>query len=465
MLRLRPRVIHPDDREALIASLPARAGGEVQKTFRVVRRDGGVRWLEARLRLLPEADGAAQVLGAARDVTGTREADEARRRLEQQVHESQRLESLGLLSGGIAHDFNNLLTVILGNAGLALAELPEGSPLHQRLARIQAAAEHGAALTDQMVVYAGRGSHVRKPADLSRLVEDMLPLLRVSLPPRCELVPELEGTAWSEVDETQVRQAVLNLVGNAGEAVGDAPGRITLRTGVQQLDAAGIAAGRGASDAAPGSYAYVEVSDDGPGMDAATQRRIFEPFFTTRLSGRGLGLAAVLGIVRGHGGSVQLESAPGRGSRFRLLLPGAGQPLAASSPPEDAAAAPRGPSARVLLMDDEPGVLEIAAEFLAREGFHVVAAGSGREGLERFAAGPGDFDAAIVDLTMPDLPGEEVAAALRARRPDLPLVLATGFSPELAAARCLELGDARFVKKPYARGDLVLAVRAALLAR
>jgi CheY-like chemotaxis protein len=290
----------------------------------------------------------------------------------------------------------------------------------------------------------------------------MLPLLRVSLPPRCELVPELEGTAWSEVDETQVRQAVLNLVGNAGEAVGDAPGRITLRTGVQQRDAAGIAAGRGASDAAPGSYAYVEVSDDGPGMDAATQRRIFEPFFTTRPAGRGAGLAAVLGIVRGHGGVVQLESAADRGTRVRVLLPGSGEPLLASAPSGDEAGAGSGACGRLLLIDDEPGVLEVAARFLEREGFEVVAAGSGRAGLERFAAEPDAFEAAVVDLTMPDVSGVEVATELRALRPGLPLVLASGFSPELAAAQCLELGAAHFVGKPYAAADLARAVRDAL---
>jgi CheY-like chemotaxis protein len=315
-----------------------------------------------------------------------------------------------------------------------------------------------------MVVYAGRGSHVKKPANLSGLVQDMLALLRVSLPPRCELVFEQGSDAWSEVDATQIRQVVLSLVGNAGEALGDAPGRITVRSGTLDADAACLASGHGAPDLAPGRYAYLEVADDGPGMNAATQRHAFDPFFTTRSDGRGLGLPTVLGIVRGHGGLVQLDSAAGRGSRFRVLLPGSGEPLLGSLPRGGAAAEgpERGRSARLLLIDDEPGVLEVAARFLEREGFDVVAAGSGRAGLERFAAEPDGFEAAVVDLTMPDVSGEQVAAELRALRPDLPLVLASGFSPELAAARCLELGDARFVSKPYASADLAQAVRDAL---
>jgi len=461
----RPRVIHPEDRDRVLRTLPLATGGECQLSFRALCRDNGVRWLDARMRVRRDPDGSVQLLGAARDVTEAREAEEARHRLELQMLESQRLESLGQLSGGIAHDFNNLLTVILGNARLALADLPADSPVEQRLERILAAAEHGAALTDQMVVYAGRGSHVRKPANLSEIAQEMLELLRVSLPPRCELVFEKGSDAWSEVDATQIRQVVLSLVSNAGEALGEAPGRITVRSGVQDADAACLADGHGAPDLAPGRYAYLEVADDGPGMDAAAQRRAFEPFFGTRPSGRGLGLATVLGIVRGHGGLVKLASAPGRGSRFRVLLPGSGELLLPSAPPGDAAAPRSGRSARVLLVDDEPGVLEVAARFLEREGFDVVTAGSGRAGVDRFAAEPAGFEAAVVDLTMPDVSGEQVAAELRALRPDLPLVLASGFSPELAAARCLALGAARFVSKPYAAGDLAQAVRDVLPAR
>jgi PAS domain S-box-containing protein len=462
MTASRPRILHPADRLRVLAELPLRTGGEYHTRMRIVRKDGGVRWMDALFRVMVEP-GSVRILGAARDVTEAQEAEEARRRLEHQVQESQRLESLGLLTGGIAHDFNNLLTVILGNARLALAERASGASPVRRLERMRAAAEHGAALTEQMLVYAGRGSLVRKPADLSRLVEDTLELVRASLPARCELADELLPDVWCEIDETQIRQVVLNLATNAGEALGDALGRVTIRTGLLRADAAYLADGRGAPDAAPGDYVYLEIADDGPGIDPATQRRIFDPFFTTKLAGRGLGLAAVLGIVRGHGGLVKVESGPGRGSRFRVLFPSAGQPLVASGPgAHSAASPPPGRSARVLVVDDEDAVLEVAGEFLTRAGFEVETAASGREGIERFARAPQAFAAAVVDLAMPDLSGERVAEALRALRPDVPLVLASGFSPEIAASRCLEISGAGFLRKPYAPDDLVRAIASAL---
>jgi len=426
-----------------------------------------MRWLDTRFRVERDAtDGSVRILGAARDVTEARQAEEARRRFERQAQESQRLESLGLLTGGIAHDFNNLLTVILGNTRLALADLEAASPLERRLLRIRAASEHAAALTEQMLVYAGRGSHVRKPTDLSRLVADMLELLRASLPIRCRLHHELAADVWAELDDTQLRQLLLNLVANAGESLGEAAGTVTIRSGKLHADRAYLADAPGVRDPHPGVYAFVEVADDGPGIDDETQRRVFDPFFSTKLSSRGLGLAAVLGIVRGHGGAVKLTSGPGQGTCFRVLLPSAGELLVplADRPPETEAPAPAR-SGRVLVVDDEDAVLEIAEEFLAREGFDAVTAASGREAVRRFAAEPRAFDAAVIDLGMPDLSGERVAAEIRALRPELPLVLASGLSAELAAASCLELGAARFLHKPYAPEELVRAVLGVLKER
>jgi PAS domain S-box-containing protein len=456
-------LIHPEDRPELERRF-AEAGAESGPlVFRIVGKHGQVRWLEARERILREQD-CVRVLGAARDVTEAREAQEERLRLERQVLEAQRLESLGLVAGGIAHDFNNLLTVILGNGTLALAELPADHALRPRLERMLAAAEHGAGLTEQMLVYAGRAPRVRKPIELSGLVAEMLDLARASLPPGVALRDELGTAVWVQGDETQLRQVVLNLVANAGEAIGAGAGTVVLRTALGEASAADLLRARGAPGLAPGRCALLEVADDGSGMDAATRERVFEPFFTTKLSGRGLGLAAVLGIVRGHGGRVDVATAPGQGSVFRVWLPANGATQGAARAAADAAAPAPARAARVLVVDDQEPLLELASEFLARAGYAVETALGGRAGIERIRAAAHDFDAVVLDLAMPELDGEEVGRAVRALRPDLPLLLVSGYDADLAAGRYAWLQPARFLRKPFGRDELAVALER-LLAR
>jgi PAS domain S-box-containing protein len=451
-------LIHPEDRPVLERGFRAALGANGAGTlvFRIVGKSGEVRWLEARERLTLEP-GCLRVVGAARDVTEARRAEEERFRLERQVQEAQRLESLGLVTGGVAHDFNNLLAVILGNGRLALAELPVGHPLRPRLERMLAAAEHGAGLTEQMLVYAGRAPRAQKPVDLSWLVADMLDLARASLPPGVVLREELGPGVWVQGDETQLRQVVLNLVANAGEALDARPGRVEVRTRHAEASAEDLARGRGAPDLAPGRHALLEVVDDGGGMDAETRERVFEPFFTTKLSGRGLGLAAVLGIVRGHGGRVAVASEPGRGSCFRVWLPAGTARLSARAGAPAAPRAARG-AARVLVIDDQEPVLDLAREFLSRAGFAVEIALGGRAGLERIRAAAGDFDAVVLDLAMPELDGEQVGRALRALHPELPLLLVSGYEADLAAARYASLAPSRFLRKPFAREELAGAL-------
>jgi two-component system, cell cycle sensor histidine kinase and response regulator CckA len=395
--------------------------------------------------------------GRAASPVGVGGAEATVRRLEAELQEARRLETLGLLSGGIAHDFNNLLTVILGNARLALAELTEGHPLRQRLARIEAAAEHGAALTEQMVIYSGRGSSVRKPADLSRLVDGLSELVRAAVPSRIDLRSSLDAPAWSEVDETQIRQVVLDLVAHAGEMLRDDAGRVEIRSGTTRVGAGAVVRGKDGAELAPGEYAFVAVTATRTGtrLDAAGA----EDDPALRPARRGAGLTAVLEIVREHGGTVQVEEGGAGARTLRILLPGAGRPLVDSAQIADAPGrAGSARSERVLLIDEEPGVLEVGAELLERAGFEVTVAATGREGLALFREAPGTFAAAVVDLTMRDLSGETVAAELRALRPDLPVALASGLSAELAAYRTLELGAARFLRKPYAPDELAQAV-------
>jgi signal transduction histidine kinase/ActR/RegA family two-component response regulator len=419
--------------------------------------------LEARVEARTEE--LARVNASLRAEIDEHRATEAeRRRLALRVQEAQRLESLAVVAGGVAHDFNNLLTVILNHARLALPELPAGAPSRARLERIRNAAEHGAALTQEMLVYAGRGSSARKPVELSALVDDTLDLARASVAADCRIDAELAPNVWVEADATQLRQVVLNLVQNAAEARRGAPVRVSIRTSLATLDAADLADARGADEAVPGLYALLEVSDDGEGIDVETERRIFDPFFTTKLSGRGLGLAAVLGIVRGHGGAVTLRSAAGTGSTFRALLPAAPGVRVAAPVEPPRAAREGGLGARVLVVDDDDAVVELTREVLSRAGYAVVTASGGRAALERLADAGGRFDAAVVDIAMPDVDGEQVMRALHAARPSLPVVLASGWAAADASARLAALGAARFLAKPWTAEALEAAVRGAIAA-
>jgi len=265
-----------------------------------------------------------------RDVTELVRLEESRRTLERAVAEAQRLESLGVLAAGVGHDFNNLLTVVLGNAAEALEELPPESTAAELVQQLMVAARRAGELTRKLMACAGGGQVEVRPIPLADMTRELADLLQVSLGPRRLLRVEVEGPEPRPLaDPTQVRQVITNLVLNAAEAMADRPGTIVLRVRGACLDAAGLVDGL-VPEAGPGDYAVLEVADDGPGMSEATRARIFEPFFTTKPTGRGLGLASVMGIVRAHGGAIQVESTEGCGTTFRILLPRqwAGAPVA-----------------------------------------------------------------------------------------------------------------------------------------
>ena len=416
---------------------------------RLVTKAGRVVTVIARLDVKRDAlDGSVRVMGAARDVTEARNAEEERRKLERHVREAQRLESLAMLTGGVAHDFNNLLVVILGNSRMALADAPPDSALHSRLARIRAAAELGAGLTEQMLAYSGKSGVALKPLDLSHLVEELEDLLHASVSESCRVEFDLAPRARVEGDTTQLRQVVLNLVTNASEALAGGAGTLFVRTGLVQLGAADLAELAGTESLLPGAHAFLEVADDGQGMDATTQKRIFEPFFTTKFSGRGLGLAGVLGIVRAHRGAVQVRSEVGVGTSVRVLLPEPSGPLAAI----DEAAAARAPERRtgtILVVDDQDYVVEVAQAFLERAGHRVVTAGGGKAAIDCFRERGHEIDAVLLDLTMPDTSGEEVLAEMQRIRPDVRVIIATGYTAEADSKRLASRGVIGFVRKPY----------------
>jgi PAS domain S-box-containing protein len=327
----RPLVL-PDDIEMASEHLFRIQPGETREfVVRVKTPIRDLRWLRTRIVCKPsQTPGMVKILGAGHDITGERKAAESQRRLDAHIQESQKLESLGLLAGGVAHDFNNALAVILGNAALAQADVEPGSRTAQQLERIRTAGKHAEALTRQMLTYSGKATVSLKSLDLRRLVDDMSDLLEAAIPGNCQLnIAAVKGYTLIEGEPTQLQQIVMNLVTNASEAVGDEPCRIAVRTGAMLADSDYLDDTFGATGLEPGRFVFLEVSDPGKGIGEDIRNRIFEPFFSTKYTGRGLGLASVLGIVRGHGGAIKLITEPGNGTRFRVLFPPASVDLRA----------------------------------------------------------------------------------------------------------------------------------------
>jgi len=399
-------------------------------------------------------------------VTARRAAEAERLRLEVELQEAQRLEGLALLAGGVAHDFNNLLVGVMGNAELVRESLPADAPQRHRLEQVTLAAQLASDLARQLLAYAGQGGGRLAPLDLTPLVRETVPLLRQVVARGATVRLELqEGLPAIQADEAQVRQVVMNLLINAAEAARpgqDAP-EVVVRTRLERADRPRLAAAEVGRDLPEGEYVALEVEDAGVGMSDAVRRRVFQPFFSTKATGRGVGLAAVHGIVRAHGGAIFVRSAPGRGATFTALFP-LSRSVPAPAAPEPGPPAPSDRSrARVLVVDDESIVGELARELLEREGFQVVVTASGREGLAAFAASPGAFDVALVDLTMPGLGGEETIARLRALRPELPVVVMSGYSSDPAVPARLRLLGAGFVPKPFKGRELAARIRAAIV--
>jgi signal transduction histidine kinase len=380
-----------------------------------------------------------------------------RRRADEQMRNAQKLESLGVLAGGIAHDFNNLLVGVLGNAGLALLELPEDSSARQPIRDIEVSAQRAAELTRQMLAYSGRGRFRVEPVDLSAVVEEMSQLLRRVISKQTQLSLRLGRQVPAVVaDVTQLRQVVMNLITNASDALGELGGTVTLETGTVMADRAMLASTYLNEELPPGLYVYLDVSDTGSGMDTATSARIFEPFFTTKFTGRGLGLAAVLGIVRGHKGAISVESAPHRGTRFRVLLPATTTAAGAAEAPAGAALGQG--DGLVLLVDDEEAVRGLARRVLERGGYQVLEAESGENALTLLKQHPASVRAVVLDLTMPGLGGEATLQQLRQIRPDLPVIVSSGYVPEEEGT----MAGVPFLAKPYRPSELVDAVKAVI---
>jgi CheY-like chemotaxis protein len=371
------------------------------------------------------------------------------------MQEVQKLESLGILAGGIAHDFNNLLMAILGNADLALLALSPASPAHPNVEQIVRASQRAADLCSQMLAYSGKGRFVVGLYDLSEIVREMMQMLEVSVSKKANVRYSFAADLPAiEVDVTQMRQIIMNLITNASEALGDQSGYISVSTGVMDCDRAYLAESYLDDKLLEGKYVYLEVADTGSGIDEETRRRIFDPFFTTKFTGRGLGLAAVLGIVRGHQGAIKVYSEVGQGTTFKVLLP-AREWAQENRVPSAAHSVPPLPGGgTVLLIDDDPEVREVGSQMLERLGFKVLTAAHGQEGLKVFQARGGEIDCVILDLTMPEMGGEEVFRELRRLRSDVRVILSSGYNEQEVTQRFAGKGLAGFIQKPYRVANL-----------
>ena len=436
--------VHPDDRQAFYAayaaSFDARRSCHVE--FRLRRADGEYRWIICDG--VPYAPGGvfAGYIGSAVDITDLKRAQE-------HAASAQKLESLGILAGGIAHDFNNLLGGILTNPELALSELAENVPGRDEIERIRAISIRAAEIVGALMTYAGQSDASFQPVNISGIVEELLALLKVSIAKQAALMTNLGrdlGPVWG--DPAHIRQIVMNLVLNASEALKETGGVIGITTQRRNLTS--------------GNYIQLEISDTGRGMPEATQGRIFDPFFTTKSAGRGLGLAVVAGIVRLHGGEINVVSAPGAGTRFQILLPCSDPAIPDPLIGSEAANEIPHQTGTILMVEDESTLRLVVSKALRKRGFTVIEASDGPSALDLFQKHGAVVGAILLDVTLPGMSGAEVLAKLRNTRPDLKVILTSAFTRPTIAESFGDQEFYAFIRKPYPIGELVHVLQNAM---
>lgn len=458
-------IYHPDDLQDIYDQVDAALAERrpFHLSYRLRHRSGEERWVEEWGTGIFQNDELQFLEGFMADATARHRAEEEKLNLERQVQHAQKLESLGVLAGGIAHDFNNLLMGILGNADLAMDELPQSSPARSNLAEIEKASKRAADLARQMLAYSGRGQFLIEPIDLNEVVRDMAHLLEVSISKKAVLKFNFaENLPTFDGDMTQIRQIIMNLITNASEALGDSSGAIAISTGARlcdrdYLDMVGETL-RATLDEplAEGVYLFLEVQDTGCGMDKVTIERVFDPFYTTKFTGRGLGMSAVLGIVRGHRGAINVYSEEGNGTTFRVLLPANvidEQEQTAVKTATEVGGEWHG-SGTILVADDEETVRTVGTQMLSRMGFETITARDGREAIEIMKEHGDEIRCVLLDLTMPHVDGAEAFQEIKHLKPDVRVILCSGYNEQDATKRFGDHGLAGFIQKPYSMSAL-----------
>jgi signal transduction histidine kinase len=426
---------------------------------KLLQKGGNITLLERPVRMQTLNSAVASALRQRQRQYELRDRLVEDQRTEERLRQTQKLESLGILAGGIAHDFNNLLTGIIGNISMALDWEPPDSPRRKYLEDAIDASERTANLTRQLLAYSGKGRFAIQDVDLSEVVRQINSLIQTSISKNVQVVLNLASALpVVEADSTQLQQIVMNLIINAAEAIGpEADGLVVVETGRAKIDQSYLRNTLGADGACPGEYVYVEVRDSGSGIDQATLPKIFDPFFTTKFLGRGLGLAAVLGIVRSHHGALKVQSTPEKGSTFRVLFPAAHS--AHSQPRLELRSRDLAGSGTILVVDDEEIVRTIARNTLESWGYRVLLAENGQIAADLFGREAGEISMVLLDLTMPVMNGEQTLQRLQHIRPDVKVMLTSGYDQADAMSRFRGAGLAGFIQKPYTARQLAESVK------
>ena len=436
-----------------------KTGKPYVRNYRLAIRDGNIIWIQERGHIVCNQDGDIEyVSGVFYDISDRKKAEEDKKKLEAQLLQAQKMESIGTLAGGIAHDFNNILSSVIGYTELALDEAKRGTLQHENLGEVLKAGDRAKDLVKQILTFSREVNQDQKPIQVKPIVTEALKLLRASIPTTIDIKENVQSNSLVIGDPTQIHQILMNLCTNASHAIENDAGLLTVSLSDEVLDPEFVSK---LADLKPGPYINLTVTDTGCGISPNVMEKIFDPFFTTKEKGQGtgMGLSVVHGIVRSHGGNIYVYSEPGKGSTFKVYLPAIRRRLKPKEMVERPV--PTG-TERILFIDDEPAIMKMGKQTLASLGYDVTSRTSSLEALELFKKKKGRFDLVITDMTMPHMTGEKLAEELMQLRPDIPVILCTGFSARIDEQKALAIGIRAFISKPFIKREIAEAIRKVL---
>ena len=451
------QLIHPDDRSFLkdVIEIHKTSSKPITYEYRIRQKDGSFRyWRDSAVPQLDDKERPYVWIGVCTDITERKQADEQKTSLEKQLQQAQKMEAIGTLAGGIAHDFNNILAAIIGYTELAIHCVPKESSVRKNLREVMVAGIRAKDLVKQILTFSRQTEHELKPIQVKPIVKETLKLLRASLPTTICFKENIHSDSVVMADPTHIHQILMNLCTNAGHAMQEKGGTLEVSLKDIELDARSV-------ELLPGRYLRLTVSDTGIGMDALMIKRIFDPYFTTKEKGKGtgMGLAVVHGILKSYGGKIDVYSEPGKGSTFHVYLPA--EKMDADAEEGIEVSFPTGTEC-ILFVDDEQSMANLGKELLESLGYSVVTRTSSLEALEAFRVQPDNFDLVITDMTMPNMTGEKMAAEIMKIRPDMPIILCTGFSPVITEEKARAMGIQAFIMKPILKNEIAVKIREVL---